>query len=413
MTGIAPRILPSSRYALTTMLDRCRSFAPRSSLISQLVRRVSADLGLPADYAREALERLRAVTQHSGREPAALATLAMEALADAACEAGDHAAEVRIGREHLRGLGDPPGSGADPRDGWRSVLRGLRHLADVADEAHRADLLAVLSEAAEEASADIDRRLDEQGVPADARRRYVDEIADVLLRANRELHRPIPGPAVDLDRRRGARARRSATGPTFLARHAEGIAAIWARDGREWYRQRHIDRHGVAPPAGWCVDDSESPTGWRVAPEMTDLFDAEDRAAFFEEMESRYRAELGLPARGEGWVSQLALARCLEGALTGVEIVHEARAPWLAAQRLDLFVPSLGLAVEYQGEQHYLPLDHWGGEAGLAARRELDERKRDACLRAGVILLEWRYDEPIGIDAVRVRLERAGFGDLD
>ena len=51
-----------------------------------------------------------------------------------------------------------------------------------------------------------------------------------------------------------------------------------------------------------------------------------------------------------------------------------------------------------------MALEHWGGEAGLAARRELDERKRDACLRAGVRLVEWRYDESVSVEAVRARL---------
>jgi len=36
-----------------------------------------------------------------------------------------------------------------------------------------------------------------------------------------------------------------------------------------------------------------------------------------------------------------------------------------------------------------------GAEAGLAHRSELEERKRDACLRAGIRLVEWRYDEPV------------------
>ena len=50
-----------------------------------------------------------------------------------------------------------------------------------------------------------------------------------------------------------------------------------------------------------------------------------------------------------------------------------------------------------------------GAEAGLAHRSELDERKRDerkrdACLRAGIRLVEWRYDEPVSVGAVRGRL---------
>ena len=128
-------------------------------------------------------------------------------------------------------------------------------------------------------------------------------------------------------------------------------------------------------------------------------------------METRYREEAGLPARGEGWVSERHLVGCVETALPGVEVVRQARPAWLGGgQSLDIFLPSLDLAIEYQGEQHYVALGHWGGEAGLAERRELDERKRDACLRAGVRLVEWRYDEPVSVDAVRRRL---GLAEVD
>ena len=150
--------------------------------------------------------------------------------------------------------------------------------------------------------------------------------------------------------------------------------------------------------------------GGRIAPgsDEEQWFDARDQAEFFAEMEARYRAEMDLPARGEGRVSELHLVRCVEAALPGVEIVRQARPSWLGGrQSLDIVIPSLAVAIEYQGEQHYLALAHWGGEIGLAARRELDERKRDACWRAGIRLIEWRYDEPVSVEAVRARLSLA------
>jgi hypothetical protein len=125
-------------------------------------------------------------------------------------------------------------------------------------------------------------------------------------------------------------------------------------------------------------------------------------------MEARFRSEHELPGRGEGRVSEASLARAVEEALPGSQLVREARPAWLGSQRLDIFLPALDLAIEYQGEQHYLPLEHWGGEAGLLARRDLDERKREACLRAGIRLVEWRYDEPISAARVRARLEAVG-----
>jgi hypothetical protein len=137
-------------------------------------------------------------------------------------------------------------------------------------------------------------------------------------------------------------------------------------------------------------------------------FDDAVKRSYFDEMEARYRAESRLPARGDGWVNETHLARVVAEALPGVEIIREARLDWLNGQRLDIFVPSLHLAIEYQGIQHYEPIDLFGGLEALAKRQVMDARKRDACLAAAVRLIEWRYDEPIDIDRVRIRLELSG-----
>jgi hypothetical protein len=121
-------------------------------------------------------------------------------------------------------------------------------------------------------------------------------------------------------------------------------------------------------------------------------------------MEARYRAESGLPARGEGWVSETHLAHLVARALPGTDVIREARLPWLNGQRLDIYVPARELAIEYQGIQHYEPIDLFGGPEGLARREELDQRKRAACRQAGVRLIEWRYDEPLNEPAVLRRI---------
>ena len=194
---------------------------------------------------------------------------------------------------------------------------------------------------------------------------------------------------------------------TFFAEHKDGIVAVWHRDQREWLRQRFVAEHGTEPPEGWWIDRAGSEYGGTVAPGLKralGTFDREQQQAFFDEMEARYRAEAGLPQKGEGWVSQTYLARCVEAALPDEQILREASPDWLAPQRLDIYVPSRALAIEYQGEQHYYSLDHWGSEQGLVDRQAMDQRKREACTAADVTLIEWRYDEPITVETVRARL---------
>ena len=64
-------------------------------------------------------------------------------------------------------------------------------------------------------------------------------------------------------------------------------------------------------------------------------------------------------------------------------------------QSIDIHVPELGLAIEYQGQQHYEPIALFGGQEGFDLTRARDEKKRALLALHGVRLLEWRYDVPI------------------
>ena len=73
----------------------------------------------------------------------------------------------------------------------------------------------------------------------------------------------------------------------------------------------------------------------------------------------------------------MSLEKIVAALFPGLEVRREARLPWLEGQRLDIFVPALALAIEYNGMQHYFPVDLFGGEQGLADRQEMDPRKRE------------------------------------
>ena len=73
------------------------------------------------------------------------------------------------------------------------------------------------------------------------------------------------------------------------------------------------------------------------------------------------------------------------------DTLYQYRPKWLGRQSLDLYVPSLRTAIEYQGVQHYRPIDFFGGEEALAQRQELDIQKRRLCEENNVRLIEWPY----------------------
>ena len=78
------------------------------------------------------------------------------------------------------------------------------------------------------------------------------------------------------------------------------------------------------------------------------------------------------------------------------DTLYQYRPAWLGRQSLDLYIPSLNTAIEYQGIQHFHPVDFFGGEEALLARQELDSQKKRLCLENDVRLIEWPYDlEPV------------------
>ena len=68
---------------------------------------------------------------------------------------------------------------------------------------------------------------------------------------------------------------------------------------------------------------------------------------------------------------------------------------WLYGQHLDIYVPELHMAIEYQGKQHYEPVEFFGGAEGLKERKMYDRRKRIRCEQHGVTLVRWDYDKPL------------------
>jgi hypothetical protein len=71
---------------------------------------------------------------------------------------------------------------------------------------------------------------------------------------------------------------------------------------------------------------------------------------------------------------------------------------WLHPQNIDIYVPSIGLAIEYNGKQHYESIDFFGGDEGLKHRMELDEKKVKVCKDNGVKVLHWKYNVEVNVD---------------
>lgn len=117
--------------------------------------------------------------------------------------------------------------------------------------------------------------------------------------------------------------------------------------------------------------------------------------------ENVVRTEFGHHEIGEKWTSETVLAQIVERILPNDEIVRHHRPDWLDGLELDIWVPKAGLAIEYQGQQHFHPIEAWGGEKALAKQKRRDERTRSLCKEKGVELLEIDFRDPLTEEFVR------------
>ena len=106
------------------------------------------------------------------------------------------------------------------------------------------------------------------------------------------------------------------------------------------------------------------------------------------------------------WTREDELYRLVERLFPARTIRREASPPWLGRQRLDIYLPELKLAIEHQGEQHYRPVEAFGGAEAFATTQERDIRKRELCQQNGVAVVDVRFDAPLTLPSLRSRLRR-------
>ena len=58
------------------------------------------------------------------------------------------------------------------------------------------------------------------------------------------------------------------------------------------------------------------------------------------------------------------------------DALFQYRPRWLEPQNVDIYIPSINVAIEYQGIQHYEAVDFFGGDEALVHRQALDNRKK-------------------------------------
>lgn len=71
----------------------------------------------------------------------------------------------------------------------------------------------------------------------------------------------------------------------------------------------------------------------------------------------------------------------------------EYRSKWLDKQIIDIYLEKYKIAIEYDGLQHYYPVEFFGGEDAFLIRQDADRRKEQKCLDNNVLLIRVRYGD--------------------
>lgn len=162
--------------------------------------------------------------------------------------------------------------------------------------------------------------------------------------------------------------------------------------------QRIVDRWIQHTEKVWA-NDSYRPSPWYEAyngrarvkiPYYSFRVPEDDYAIMVEiwrDAENLARESKGVANVGEGWISETELYYEIKQALPNHRVIQHASPVWLGRQHLDIFIPSLSVAVEYQGRQHYEPIEHFGGEEAFMETQRRDTRKLALCKKHGVTLI--------------------------
>lgn len=153
------------------------------------------------------------------------------------------------------------------------------------------------------------------------------------------------------------------------------------------------------------IDDSQAHLN-----SCTDMTHVVEKAIFnqfrliLKQLEDLYRESIGMPKIGEGWISETELYYRIADTFKGHEVVQHGSPSWLGRQHLDIYFPKLNIGVEYQGAQHYVAVDFFGGQEALEKTIERDRAKRKKCEENNchLIIVDQGYD----FEVVKNQIER-------
>jgi len=88
------------------------------------------------------------------------------------------------------------------------------------------------------------------------------------------------------------------------------------------------------------------------------------------------------------WISEYNLYLEIKNHLNNFSVIHQGSPSFLSGQRFDIWIPELKTAIEYNGIQHYEPVNIFGGVKGFNNTVARDKMKKKKCKINNIKLIE-------------------------
>ncbi len=199
------------------------------------------------------------------------------------------------------------------------------------------------------------------------------------------------------------------SGQPFVFKVSEDFVSIY-RDyvydgGKELQDKKEINQHIV------YRIDKEFDDSYKVDPNRGNSYLVLDRA--IEKAEHRDSGDLGFYQFTDGrtkWKTEFLVYQIIKK-MYPRDTIYQYAAPFLKTGKsqlvYDVFIASINVAVEYQGEQHFRQVDFFGDEKEFRARKKRDALKRKLSEENGVKLIYVNYDENISEKLIADKIKKA------
>lgn len=105
------------------------------------------------------------------------------------------------------------------------------------------------------------------------------------------------------------------------------------------------------------------------------------------------------------WKSEELMYQCVKKIFKNKKVIHQYNPFFLGKQTYDVFVCGKNIAFEYQGKQHFEPVEIFGGEENFIKQQERDKLKKELSEKNNVELIYVNYWEDITTDLIKQKLK--------